>query len=213
MHLRECHSLCWKSCAVYSTIPLDRPNRYRLFEFIKSKWSCADRTRIRWDGFFGKLIDCWSHPDAPKSLSEITESHQRLCDQVQGRQTVLDRQDAQNHERQHPLVRNVSSNCYNVHPNYRLLPSFYSVLLVIDRLDHVEYTEFNESWSHWDKEDAYLVFTSDSRGVQVDLDSICARHSIMRMGNILHGRIGALVEIVMTLGEGDGAPGLIPMVS
>ena len=201
MLLRECHSLCWKTCAVYSTIPLDRPNRYKLFEFISSRWYRGDETRLCWDSFFGKLIDCWSHTDAPKTMPKIIESHRRLCDQVQQRQVVLDLQDTHDHNRQHPLVRNVSTNCYTVHSQYHLLPSFYSIFLLIDRLDYVELTEFGETWSHWDREDGHLVFTGDPRGMQVDLEALCTRNSFSWTGNILHGRFRILVDIVITLDE------------
>ncbi|CRG83681.1 hypothetical protein PISL3812_01036 [Talaromyces islandicus] len=172
-----------KSCAVYITTPLDlgRPvgQEQLLWGFtyffkrldIKAALAEDHIAAVVRDAFPCKFLACWS-PRSPHSVSEIQRAHQRICSQIETRQT-----DA-------PVSHTDES---------QLHPLFRAVFITMDSLDGCHGEEEQ-------RPDIQLVRTGDDahlRSGPIDLDPLRFTFWISDDGNILRGRFENVMALIM----------------
>ncbi|QKX57887.1 uncharacterized protein TRUGW13939_05007 [Talaromyces rugulosus] len=175
-----------KSCAVYITTPVDtrRPvgkeQLLRTFNYFSKRLDIkaalaenyGDVAMVMRDAFPCKFLACWS-PRSPHGVSEIQQAHQRICSQIEARQT----------------------DAAISHTSSQLHPLFRAVLIIIDRLDdcHAQGGQQRPGLIQLIRsgDDAHL------RSGPIDLDPLRFTFWVSDDGNILRGRFENVMLLIM----------------
>jgi len=144
--LREYHDCCWKNSVLYSTCELVGNSLDDLLNFIWHAWFRGDDTSIANDEFPCKHLECFS-AESPKRIPAIIEAHRALCEQLWRREHGLDTM--------RPSGTDGPGDMHHRHADYKMLPSFGQVFLVVDTL-------------LWYEQGIWLVRSDQTAGLDLD---------------------------------------------
>jgi hypothetical protein len=181
-----------KSCAIYITTPVDmsRPAGQEqllwAFNYFSKRLDIkaalaenhGDIAMLMRDAFPCKFLACWS-PRSPHGVSEIQRAHQRICSQIEARQTDDDD----------------DGDDAISHTNSQLHPLFRAVVIIIDRLDSCHGQEEQQR-----PDLVQLIRTGDDahlRSGPIDLDPLRFTFWISDDGNILRGWFENVMLLIM----------------
>ena len=126
--IKDVHDFCLKVCAIYATVDGGH-DPSGLSQYLWDRWFQPGGTPCRFGNAFARYIRAWD-PDSPKTVSELLDSHRKICNQVRFRQITLSGDDDDR-----PLPQTLDQRAedpYENHENYRLEASFPAAFIVMD---------------------------------------------------------------------------------
>jgi hypothetical protein len=176
------YDFCLKGCAMYITAPmgigsvLTQHSLLEMYNHLCERFDWEGTPDAPLGGFPCKFLAVRNN--SPRRVSDILETHRRICSQVSARQRVLDAQDA--------VLPDANPAR---HVRYRLHPLFRALLVIMDRPD-------------WHQHEVQLVRTGDDDELRcgpIDFDLFRFEFYVDDDGDILRGSFKRVMALVMDL--------------
>lgn len=198
----HCLDFCWKLCAIYmATADSDRSKQsagHRLYDYLDRICFKGEQTWAFCNSFFGKVIRC--SPEEAQDLPGLIQYHRNACDKV----TNLWYPRCEPLSAEECVERDLP--CTEWRPeDYLILPIFRKLVIIIDE---IPFSDEPYCTPDLQKAKGRLVFTREIQDQtatsSISIPDLCAKYGNISPSdnpNVAIGKLGDLVEVVMSLWE------------